>query len=309
MQCTFLEFLRTNGLIAHNTFVDRLDPGVHFTKTGRKRTSRQKSQIDFLCSTIDQQDVHPETNTLYARPDDKVDGGEATELGKSDHLPVRMTASIQVDHIQRAPTCANAELRKLQWALDPGFYPDKMRYWHYVSSMRKRCDTLQDCIDSVREGVCKIGNAEDVDAPFYERDLEEIETAVSRRKRRKVRHQPGAPLDLEPKIGKRGMNKHILNALAKNTKILDQQPPAVLTLDGVHTADRGNWKCALTELGKAKFTGALDRTENLSKIISECRAVARCNSLDGHVKGLPSFATFADQLTRLSADTSWEKRG
>jgi hypothetical protein len=78
------------------------------------------------------------------------------------------------------------------------------------------------------------------------------------------------------------MNKHILTALAKNTKVLDQQPPVVLTLDGEHTADRGDWKSALTELGKNRFTGGAEHLKNLSRITTETRAIARCNVLRTH---------------------------
>ena len=45
------------------------------------------------------------------------------------------------------------------------------------------------------------------------------------------------------------MNKHKLAALAKTTKIIDLQPPTVLTIDGAESTDRGTWNDALKELG------------------------------------------------------------
>ncbi|CAK0873077.1 unnamed protein product [Prorocentrum cordatum] len=97
--------------------------------------------------------------------------------------------------------------------------------------------------------------------------------------------------------------KHILTALAENTKVLDQLPPVVLTLVGEATADRKTWQQSLTELGKVKFTATPERVSRFSEVVEQSRAAAKADVLDGQVRGLPDFATFADQLKRLASDT------
>ena len=144
MQQSLLEFLNTHDLFAHNTFPHA--PGLPLsTRVGRKRSVRAKSQIDFVCSTIDK--------VLPAYADAGIDVEcSASELCKSDHLPVRLRVEIEENEIVKMPEPGSSHLRKIQEKLHLSRLPVKAHYWYNVSHCRADNMSLQDCFDGVQIG-------------------------------------------------------------------------------------------------------------------------------------------------------------
>ena len=119
---------------------------------------------------------------------------------------------------------------------------------------------------SVKRAIAEVGAVDEDDdeaEQLFEHDVAEFEEAVAQRKKRKLRIQSDIHPrpDIDHKSKKPGTHKCILKALTKNTKVLDQQLPVLLTLSGEHTADRADWKVDLTELGKRKLQEAMRTRE------------------------------------------------
>ena len=276
---------------ADNTHTPVLDGELLYTKVGRKRSSRTKSHIDFVATSFG---IQAAARAEYREAVD------ASELRKSDHLPVHCTALVDRSLSLPSRPEETARCRRLQkWS--PGPF-GKVQYWSNVKALYSRECDLAGCISAVQQAAFGVIDGEAVDndvAQMYGDDAKTFDEAVSARKRRKaILAKTVSGDNLQP--GKRKDSKNVLCNLARQECVVDQSPPVLLHLEGEDTSDRTSWKQALEKVGGAKVSSDDGHQESFQRFVEHLRAEADDRVKDGAPLGTPTIQTFFEQLARIA---------